>query len=84
MRIARSVASLSPVDVGDHVCWVAPPDDDFQRTARAYLQDGARIGDKLMVVGAASRHGGSSSPRRPFSSTPSPPPAARAGGQKDW
>lgn len=54
MRIARSVASLSPVDVGDHVCWVAPPDEDFQRTARAYLQDGARIGDKLMVVGAAS------------------------------
>jgi anti-anti-sigma regulatory factor len=54
MRIARSVASLSPVDVGDHVCWVVPPDDDFQRTARAYLHDGARIGDKIMVVGAAS------------------------------
>lgn len=51
--IARSVASLSPADVGDYVCWVVPPDDDFQRTPRAYLQDGARIGDKLMVVRAA-------------------------------
>lgn len=54
MRIARSGASLSPIDVGDHVCWAVPPKAEFQRTARAYLTDGTRLGDKLMVVGTPS------------------------------
>lgn len=54
MRIARSGASLSPIDVGDHVCWAAPPKAEFQRTARAYLTDGTRLGDKIMVVGPPS------------------------------
>ncbi|MBY8877332.1 MEDS domain-containing protein [Actinacidiphila acidipaludis] len=52
MRIARSVAGLSPVDVGDHVCWVVPAEDEFQRAARDFLRDGAKIGDKLMVLGS--------------------------------
>lgn len=52
MRIARSAAGLSPVDVGDHVCWAVPAQDDFQRAARDFLRDGAKIGDKLMVLGS--------------------------------
>lgn len=54
MRIARSVASLGLVDIGDHVCWVVPRPDDFQRTARGYLSDGTHLGDKIMVVGSSS------------------------------
>ncbi|SHM86300.1 MEDS domain-containing protein [Actinacidiphila paucisporea] len=54
MRIARNAASLSPVNVGDHVCWLVPADDDFRRTAYDYLHDGAKIGDKLMVLGPLS------------------------------
>ncbi|MBM9504319.1 MEDS domain-containing protein [Actinacidiphila acididurans] len=52
MRIARSAANLAPADVGDHVCWVVPPQEDFHRAARAYLSDGAELGDKIMVVGS--------------------------------
>ncbi|WP_329172407.1 MEDS domain-containing protein [Streptomyces sp. NBC_01477] len=54
MRITRSVASLSQVEVGDHVCWAVPPQDDFKRTARGYLSDGTDLGDKIMVVGSRS------------------------------
>jgi len=48
------VVGLSPINVGDHVCWVVPADDDFQRAAHSYLHDGAEIGDKLMVLGSLS------------------------------
>lgn len=54
MRIARSVASLGPVDIGDHVCWMVPPQDDLRRTAKGYLSDGTHLGDKIMVVGSSS------------------------------
>ncbi|MEC3998714.1 MEDS domain-containing protein [Actinacidiphila sp. DG2A-62] len=54
MRIARSVASLGLVDIGDHVCWVVPAQDDFHGTARGYLSDGTQLGDKIMVVGPSS------------------------------
>jgi hypothetical protein len=39
VRIARSVRSLAPVGIGDHVCWLVRPEDDFRRAARAYLGD---------------------------------------------
>ncbi|WP_159011853.1 MEDS domain-containing protein [Streptomyces sp. NRRL F-5123] len=52
MRIARSVASLGPVDIGDHVCWVVPQPGDFPHAARGYLSDGRKLGDKIMVVGS--------------------------------
>lgn len=54
MRIARSAASLAPAEVGDHVCWVVPPQEDFRQAATAYLSDGSRHGDKIMVVGGAA------------------------------
>lgn len=54
MRIARNVASLGQVDIGDHVCWVMPRPSDFQRTASGYLSDGTHLGDKIMVVGSSS------------------------------
>ncbi|MEE4540404.1 MEDS domain-containing protein [Streptomyces sp. V4-01] len=49
------MASLAPVGVGDHVCWAVPAKADFQRAALAYLTDGTRLGDKIMVVGSPSR-----------------------------
>jgi anti-anti-sigma regulatory factor len=55
VRIARSVASLALVDVGDHVCWAVPAKADFRRAASAYLTDGTRLGDKIMVLGSPSR-----------------------------
>lgn len=54
MRIARSVASLGPVDIGDHVCWVLPRPGDLRRAARGYLSDGRDLGDKIMVVGPSA------------------------------
>ncbi|WUH89293.1 MEDS domain-containing protein [Streptomyces sp. NBC_00433] len=54
MRIARSVASLGRVGIGDHVCWVVPRPGDFQHAARGYLSDGTDQGDKIMVVGSSS------------------------------
>ena len=54
MRIARSVASLGRVDIGDHVCWVVPQPGDFRQAARGYLSDGTSLGDKIMVVGSSS------------------------------
>ncbi|MGW5354145.1 MEDS domain-containing protein [Streptomyces sp. NPDC004031] len=54
MRIARSVASLGPVDIGDHVCWVVPRPGDLRRAARGYLSDGRNLGDKIMVVGPSA------------------------------
>ncbi|QMU77064.1 STAS domain-containing protein [Streptacidiphilus sp. PB12-B1b] len=52
MRSARTVPTLDPVEVGDHVCWLVGPGDDFTGTARAFLSDGALFGDKVLVVGA--------------------------------
>lgn len=52
MRSARTVPTLDPVDVGDHVCWLVDPGDDFTGTARAFLADGALFGDKVLVVGS--------------------------------
>nr|WSX75017.1 MEDS domain-containing protein [Streptomyces sp. NBC_00899] len=54
MRIARSVASLGPVDIGDHVCWVMPRPGDFRNAALGYLSDGTHLGDKIMVVGSSA------------------------------
>ena len=51
MRIAREVATLDSVDVGDHVCWLVAPGDDYHGTARSYLAGGERAGDKMLVVG---------------------------------
>ncbi|QMU70537.1 MEDS domain-containing protein [Streptacidiphilus sp. P02-A3a] len=52
MRSARTLPTLDPVEVGDHVCWLVDPGDDFTGTARAFLSDGALYGDKVLVVGA--------------------------------
>jgi anti-anti-sigma regulatory factor len=52
VRLARSVATLDRVDVGDHVCWVVDADEDFAETAGAFLDDGALAGDKVLVIGS--------------------------------
>ncbi|MFJ9523394.1 MEDS domain-containing protein [Kitasatospora sp. NPDC101801] len=46
------MANLEPVEVGDHVCWVVGPGDDFVGTARAFAADGALFGDKVLVIGS--------------------------------
>ena len=51
MRIAREVATLDSVGVGDHVCWLVAPGDDYHGTVRSYLAGGERAGDKMLVVG---------------------------------
>lgn len=53
MRFARSVATLDPVDVGDHVCWLVGPEEDFAGSAGAFVAGGALVGDKVLVVGPA-------------------------------
>jgi ABC-type transporter Mla MlaB component len=45
--------TLDPVEVGDHVCWLVGPGDDFSGTARAFTADGVLVGDKVLVLGAA-------------------------------
>ncbi|MBC3839280.1 STAS domain-containing protein [Streptacidiphilus sp. 4-A2] len=61
MRSARTLPTLDPVEVGDHVCWLVDQGDDFTGTARAFLSDGALFGDKVLVVGSPGsrwlRHG---------------------------
>ncbi|MFE9425886.1 MEDS domain-containing protein [Kitasatospora sp. NPDC006697] len=39
------------MDVGDHVCWLVAPGDDYHGSARAYLVNGQRAGDKMLIVG---------------------------------
>ncbi|MFJ8043325.1 MEDS domain-containing protein [Kitasatospora sp. NPDC096147] len=51
-RRSRHLATLDPVEVGDHVCWVTGPDEDFAGTARAFAADGALFGDKVLVIGS--------------------------------
>ncbi|GLW55141.1 MEDS domain-containing protein [Kitasatospora phosalacinea] len=46
------MATLDPVDAGDHVCWLVGPGDDFTATARAFAADGALFGDKVLLIGA--------------------------------
>lgn len=53
MRTVRGLPTLDPVEVGDHVCWLVGPGDDFSGTARAFTADGALVGDKVLVLGAA-------------------------------
>lgn len=53
MRIARSITTLDPVDVGDHVCWLVGADDDVKSTAGAFVADGALFGDKVLIIGSA-------------------------------
>jgi anti-anti-sigma regulatory factor len=60
VRLARSVATLDRVDVGDHVCWVVDPGEDFAVAAGAFLDDGALAGDKVLLIGP----GGASWARR--------------------
>ncbi|QMU73396.1 hypothetical protein [Streptacidiphilus sp. P02-A3a] len=45
------MATLDSVDVGDHVCWLVAPGDDYHGTARSYLAGGERVGDKMLVIG---------------------------------
>jgi anti-anti-sigma regulatory factor len=52
VRIARSVPTLDPVDVGDHVCWLVGPGEDYVGMAGAFVADGALFGDKVLVVGS--------------------------------
>lgn len=52
MRQARDVATLDPVELGDHVCWQVGPAEDFRGAARAFTADAALFGDKLLVLGA--------------------------------
>jgi ABC-type transporter Mla MlaB component len=46
------MATLDPVDVGDHVCWQVGPGDDFSGTARAFSAHGALVGDKVLILGS--------------------------------
>jgi len=61
VRSVRTLPTLDPVEVGDHVCWLVDPGDDFTGTARAFLSDGALLGDKVLVVDSPGtrwlRHG---------------------------
>lgn len=57
MRRARSIATLGAVEVGDHVCWPAPPDEDFDAAAGAFIADAALFDDKVLILGPAGAVG---------------------------
>lgn len=57
MRTVRGLPTLDPVEVGDHVCWLVGPGDDFSGTARAFTANGALVGDKVLILGAAEPYG---------------------------
>ncbi|WP_405577330.1 MEDS domain-containing protein [Streptomyces sp. NBC_01190] len=52
MRTVRGLATLDPVEVGDHVCWLVGPGEDFSGTARAFTAHGALVGDKVLILGS--------------------------------
>ncbi|MER8186930.1 MEDS domain-containing protein [Kitasatospora sp. NPDC094015] len=51
MRTAHGVATLDPVDVGNHVCWMVGPGEDTAGPARAFVADGELFGDMVLVLG---------------------------------
>lgn len=51
MRTAHGVATLDPVDVGDHVCWMVGPGDDLAGPVEAFVADGQLFGDMVLVLG---------------------------------
>lgn len=53
MRLARSIPTLDPIEVGDHVCWLVAPDEDFAATAAGFIADAALFGDKVLILGPA-------------------------------
>ncbi|MFJ1709345.1 MEDS domain-containing protein [Kitasatospora sp. NPDC088346] len=53
MRTAHGVATLDPVDVGDHVCWMVSPGEDTAGPVRAFVADGELFGDLVLVLGDA-------------------------------
>ncbi|GGV27479.1 hypothetical protein GCM10010495_49560 [Kitasatospora herbaricolor] len=56
------MATLDPVDVGDHICWMAGPGEDTAGPARAFVADGELFGDMVLVLG-----GTGGAPRGPVS-----------------
>ncbi len=53
MRTAHEVATLDPVDVGDHVCWMVGSGEDTTGPTRAFVADGELFGDMVLVLGGA-------------------------------
>lgn len=53
MRAARALATLDEAGIGDHVCQLMAPADDVLDRSRAFIEDGALFGDKVMIVGRA-------------------------------
>jgi hypothetical protein len=57
LRRARSITTLGSVEVGDHVCWPAPADEDFGAAADAFIADAALCDDKVLILGPAAAVG---------------------------
>ncbi|MEU7306313.1 MEDS domain-containing protein [Streptomyces sp. NPDC007189] len=55
MRATRTLATLDEVGAGDHVLQVLDVADDVVDCSRAFLADGALFGDKVLIIGSASR-----------------------------
>lgn len=53
MRRARSIPTLDAVEVGDHVCWLAPSEAEFDAIAGAFVADAALYDDKVLILGPA-------------------------------
>jgi MEDS: MEthanogen/methylotroph, DcmR Sensory domain len=55
MREHGLVTSAAGLGLHGHACWAYGDDAELIRTAAEYLQDGARLGQKLLYVGPADR-----------------------------
>ncbi|MGW2488212.1 MEDS domain-containing protein [Streptomyces sp. NPDC001606] len=55
MRAPRVLPTLDEVDTGDHVCHLWDRTDDVIDRSRAFVADGALHGDKVVIVGPASK-----------------------------
>lgn len=62
LRRARSIPTLDAVEVGDHVCWLAPSEAEFDAIARAFVADAALYGDKVLILGPAGTLGAVGAP----------------------
>jgi ABC-type transporter Mla MlaB component len=53
MRRSGMLESVAGLGVHDHVCWTFDDDEEFRSAALQWLEDGLRLGQRLLYVGAS-------------------------------
>ncbi len=53
MTVPRRLAAPTGLRPGDHVCWTFADARDFSASVRPYLDEGRRLGEQLLLMGAS-------------------------------